>query len=85
MKKNSLLINIGRGASLNETDLLNHLKNNDNFYVSLDVFKKEPLGEKHKFWSHPNITITPHIAAITDIHSSIDYIYSKFLTIKKKW
>ena len=82
MKKYSLLINIGRGSSLNEEDLLNHLKINKNFFVSLDVFKKEPLAKNHKFWSHPNITITPHIAAITDIDSSIEYMHKRFSDIK---
>ena len=38
MKKNSLLINIGRGNVLNEDDLLKYLKINKNFFVSLDVF-----------------------------------------------
>ena len=52
-------------------------------HASLDVFKKEPLKKSHKFWSNPNITITPHIAAVTDIESSIDYIYKRLLTIKK--
>ena len=84
MKKNSLLINIGRGSSLNEIDLLNHLKTNNNFYVSLDVFKKEPLNKNHRFWKHSNITITPHIAAITDIESSVDYMYQRFVKIIKR-
>ena len=84
LKKKCLLINIGRGSSLNEEDLLNHLQSNPNFYVSLDVFKSEPLAKSHKFWSHPNITITPHIAAITDIESSINFLYSKFQIFKKK-
>ena len=83
MKKKSLLINIGRGSSVNEEDLLKHLHLNKNFYVSLDVFKKEPLSKKHKFWSHPNITITPHIAAITDVESAIDYIYDRFSSFVK--
>jgi len=83
MKKHSLLINIGRGASLNEEHLLDHLKRNKNFYASLDVFKNEPLPTKHKFWTHPNVTITPHAAALTDIESSIDFIYERFLTFKK--
>jgi len=83
MKKKSLLINIGRGLSLNEEDLINHLKLNSNFYASLDVFKNEPVNKNHKFWSHPNITITPHIAAITDIESSIEYMYQNYLKFKK--
>ncbi|PPR50967.1 MAG: Glyoxylate/hydroxypyruvate reductase A [Alphaproteobacteria bacterium MarineAlpha5_Bin5] len=83
MKKKSLLINIGRGLSLNEEDLINHLKLNSNFYASLDVFKNEPINKNHKFWSHPNITITPHIASITDIESSIEYMYKNYLKFKK--
>ena len=84
MKKNSLLINIGRGDSLCEKDLLSHLKINKNCYVSLDVFKKEPLSIKHDFWKHPNITITPHVAAVSDIESSIDYMHDRFVTFKRK-
>ena len=84
MKKNSLLINIGRGDSLCEQDLLSHLKINKNCYVSLDVFKKEPLSIKHDFWKHPNITITPHVAAVSDIESSIDYMHDRFVTFKRK-
>ena len=83
LRKNCLLINVGRGLSLNEKDLLNYLKNNPNFYVSLDVFKNEPLKKSHRFWNHPNVTITPHVAAITDVESSIDYMYSRFLVFKK--
>ena len=83
MKKKSLLINIGRGSALNELDLLAHIKQNPNFYASLDVFKTEPLPKNHKFWKHKNIIITPHVAAITDVGSSINYIYSRFEKFRK--
>ena len=78
MKKKSLLINIGRGSSLNEMDLLKHIKQNNYFFASLDVFKKEPLPKNSKLWKNQNITVTPHVAAITDVDSSINYIFSKF-------
>ena len=78
MKKKSLLINIGRGSSLNEMDLLKHIKQNNFFFASLDVFKKEPLPKNSKLWKNQNITVTPHVAAITDVDSSINYIFSKF-------
>ena len=78
MKKKSLLINIGRGSSLNEMDLLKHIKQNKFFFASLDVFKKEPLPKNSKLWKNQNITVTPHVAAITDVDSSINYIFSKF-------
>ena len=84
LKKNCLLINTGRGSSLNENDLINHLNKNKNFFASLDVFDKEPLPKNHLFWKHSNVTVTPHVAAITDVDSSIEYIYSKIEYLSKK-
>ena len=84
MKKKSLLINIGRGSSLNEMDLLKHIKQNNYFFASLDVFKKEPLPKNSKLWKNQNITVTPHVAAITDVDSSINYIFSKFEQFRTK-
>ena len=83
MKKNSLLVNIGRGSAVNEKHLIAHISKNPNFYASLDVFKSEPLLKNHQFWKNKNITITPHVAAITDHDTSIDYLYKRFLTFKK--
>ena len=84
MKKKSLLINIGRGSSLNEIDLLKHSKKNKYFFASLDVFKTEPLPKKSKLWKNQNITITPHVAAITDVDSSTNYIFEKFEQFRTK-
>ena len=78
-----MLVNIGRGSAVNELDLIKHIKNNPNFYASLDVFNKEPLNKSHKFWSNKNITITPHVAAITDHDSSISYLFKRFMDFKK--
>ena len=81
MKKNSCLINIGRGNAINEDDLLNHLKKNKNFYAYLDVFKKEPLTTRSQLWKLPNVTITPHIAGVTAIEPAVKYMYSKYKKI----
>ena len=83
MKKNSFLINIGRGSTLNEQDLLLHLNKNKSFHVSLDVFKIEPLPKKNKFWTHKNVIITPHAAALTDIDSSINHMFKRLKDYKK--
>ena len=32
----------------------------------LDVFRSEPLPSDHPFWSHPCVTVTPHVAALTE-------------------
>ena len=82
MKKHSCLINIGRGNTIEEKDLLNHLKKNKNFFAYLDVFKNEPLESSSQFWKLPNVTITPHVAGVTAIEPSVKYMYSVYKTIK---
>ena len=62
MKKNALLISVGRGSILNEKDLISHIKNNENFFASLDVFEKEPLMKSSPLWQMKNVIITPHTA-----------------------
>ena len=61
----AVLINVGRGAQLNETDLIIALDSGRLSRAILDVFRAEPLPPEHSFWRHPKITITPHVAAIT--------------------
>ncbi len=60
------LINLGRGAHLNEHDLLDALSEQRLSHAVLDVFQREPLPPGHAFWSHPQITVLPHVAATTD-------------------
>ena len=47
MKKKSLLINIGRGDTIDENALIMHSRKNENFMAILDVFKNEPLKKNH--------------------------------------
>ena len=83
MKKKALLINVGRGSSVNEKDLIHHLMKNKLFYASLDVFKEEPLPKNHPFWRLSNVTITPHVASLTLINSAVNYMYKKYKEFKK--
>ena len=64
------LINVGRGAQLNEADLLAALDSGQLGGASLDVFHTEPLPETHPFWRHPRIFVTPHLASDVDPESA---------------
>jgi glyoxylate/hydroxypyruvate reductase A len=64
LNEGSYIINIGRGAHVNEQDLLNALDTDHLNGACLDTFEIEPLPENHSFWGHQKITITPHIAGI---------------------
>mgnify|MGYP006271676317 CR=1 FL=1 len=57
------VINLGRGAQLAEADLLSALASGRLAGASLDVFAEEPLPKDHPFWRHPQVVVTPHVAA----------------------
>lgn len=65
LKPGAVIINPGRGALIDEAALLAALAEGRVSHATLDVFKVEPLPEAHPFRGHPQITITPHIAATT--------------------
>lgn len=60
------LIHAGRGAHLVETDLLEGLEAGRPAHAVLDVFGTEPLPTEHPFWHHDRITVTPHVASLTN-------------------
>lgn len=63
MPERSVLIQVGRGAHLDEAALLTALDTGRLAGASLDVFAVEPLPPDHPFWGHPKILLTPHDAA----------------------
>jgi glyoxylate/hydroxypyruvate reductase A len=83
MKKKSLLINVGRGSTINEKDLINHVKKNKDFFASLDVFKNEPLPKSNPLWLSKNITITPHVASLTVVDIIVEQMHKSLLNYKK--
>ncbi len=68
------LVNAARGGHLVEDDLLAALDAGHIAEATLDVFAEEPLPKQHRFWSHPRVTVTPHVASITDPTSCADFI-----------
>jgi glyoxylate/hydroxypyruvate reductase A len=74
MPKGSVVINPGRGPLINDEDLIIALDSGHIRHATLDVFRVEPLPEDHPFWHHPNVTVTPHIAADTRSSTSAKVI-----------
>jgi glyoxylate/hydroxypyruvate reductase len=56
------LINLARGKHLVELDLLEALNSKRIAHAWLDVFETEPLPKDHWCWSHPSVSVTPHVA-----------------------
>ncbi len=66
MPDGALLINAARGAHLVVPDLLTALDDGKLGSAVLDVFEDEPLAPESPLWRHPAITITPHIASLSN-------------------
>lgn len=61
----ALFINVGRGATVDETALRRALEQGRIARAVLDVFAEEPLPRDHWAWHHPQVTATPHVSGIT--------------------
>ncbi len=66
MKPGSVLINIARGAVIDEQVLIRALKSGHLRGASLDVFATEPLPSGSPLWEMPNVIICPHSASTAD-------------------
>jgi len=62
MKPGAWLINLARGAVVDEAALLRALEARAIGGAVLDVFSEEPLPPGHPFWGLDNVVVTPHIS-----------------------
>ncbi|MGV2977643.1 2-hydroxyacid dehydrogenase [Roseibium alexandrii] len=65
VKPGAKLINFARGPIIDTNALLAALDDGRVGHAVLDVFDQEPLAKEHPFWSHPEVTVLPHISAPT--------------------
>jgi phosphoglycerate dehydrogenase-like enzyme len=65
MKRGAALVNVSRGALIDEAALLDALRQGRIRGAGLDVFASEPLPVGHPLWSLPNALLTPHVSAVT--------------------
>lgn len=66
LPRGACFINAGRGHHVVDEDLLIALNSGHIAEATLDVFRTEPLPPDHPYWRHPHVTVTPHIASLTD-------------------
>jgi len=76
MNSRSVLINVGRGSSVKQQDLILALETGQIGGAVLDVFEQEPLPAQSPLWAMDNVVITPHNSAysfpdqVTEIFSA---------------
>lgn len=56
------LVNVGRGATVDEAALLRAIRSQRLGGAALDVFDTEPLPPESELWDEPNIILSPHAA-----------------------
>jgi phosphoglycerate dehydrogenase-like enzyme len=66
MKADACLINVGRGAQVDEPALVEALQSRSIAGAALDVFEREPLPADSPLWSANSLLITPHTAGLTE-------------------
>jgi hypothetical protein len=64
------VINVGRGAAIDDAALLAALDAGRIETAILDVFQTEPLPPGHRYWRHERVWVYPHVAAETDARSA---------------
>lgn len=74
LAKGAFVINPGRGPLIDDDALLRALDSGQIAHATLDVFRVEPLPTDHPFWAHPQVTVTPHIAATTRAETAAEII-----------
>ncbi len=62
MKKNAILLNVGRGNAIVTEDLIKVMKEGHLKAACLDVMDPEPLPRNHPLWTTERVYITPHIS-----------------------
>lgn len=70
LPRGAAVVNLARGRHVVDADLLAALDAGQLSHAVLDVFRQEPLSADHTYWSHPGVTVLPHVAAQTDERSA---------------
>lgn len=73
MKKNAVLLNVGRGDAIVTEDLVKVLKSGHLFGAALDVTDPEPLPKGHPLWQMEQVLLTPHITGMSIGHLEETY------------
>jgi phosphoglycerate dehydrogenase-like enzyme len=64
LRPGATLVNVGRGTVVDEAALIDALESGQVGFAALDVFETEPLPTDSPLWTHENVLVSPHTAAL---------------------
>ncbi len=70
MKKNAFIVNVARGAIIDEAALIRALQEGWIGGAAVDVFESEPLPPESPLWDMENVIVSPHNAGNTEIYAA---------------
>ena len=80
MKESAVLVNVSRGAIVDEKALITALSSGQIGGAALDVFEEEPLPNTSPLWNLDNVIITPHLSGFTrDYHDKAALVFKENL------
>jgi len=83
MPEGGCVVNLARGAHVVMPDLLAALDSGRLAHAYLDVFETEPLPAASPLWAHPGITLTPHVAALTEPRTALPKIVDNVERVRR--
>ncbi|MFJ9976426.1 D-2-hydroxyacid dehydrogenase [Streptomyces cyaneofuscatus] len=83
LQPSARFINVGRGASVVEADLVSALERRWLAGAALDVFDAEPLDEDSPLWDVPGLLVSPHLSG--DTVGWRDRLGEQFVTMYELW
>jgi len=65
MKSTAVVVNTGRGPTIDEAALIKALRSGEIAAAGLDVLEQEPPSADNPLLQMPNVIVTPHVASAT--------------------
>jgi phosphoglycerate dehydrogenase-like enzyme len=73
VKPGAFFVNVGRGRSVVQTELVAALKSGRLGGAGLDVTDPEPLPADSPLWQMQNVILTPHVSANSDVDDGVRF------------